>query len=379
MISILADKNIYRLPEFIPAECRLITYNPDHGFPENFAHIDALIVRTVTPVTEKTLARLPQSLQFVATASSGSDHLDKPYLDQKNIVYGDAKGCNARSVAEYVATCLLLWREKTGTALTGKSIGIIGVGHVGSAVAKIVRRLDMLPVLYDPPRQKRDHSFQSASLDDLLNCDIISMHVPLNQCGPHATWHWLDGEKLHNQSFDMVINAARGGVTDEEALLQAHANQKIGHLVTDVWEHEPIFNDHILQHSWIATPHIAGYSTEAKTRASAMVMEKLCRHFDIEPVDFPEAEWVSTRKIEMNEFSSQTPSLTEILHVLHSLKQYEEKLRALAGLAETKKAEKFSTLRTNHPYRNEFAHIALPERLVSKYPVLNSIGCSIRQ
>src|SRR5699024_258862 len=169
---------------------------------------------------------------------------------------------------EYVATALLFWSEAKNMDLANCSLGIVGVGHVGRAVDKQARALGLNTVLYDPPRQQREPSFQSAEREEVLQCDILTLHTPLSRNGQYPTFHWLDTDFLQNYSFKLILNSARGGVVDEEALLKAAQRGGVEDYILDVWEGEPYFDDEIAQKAFIKTPHIAGYSLQAKTKAS---------------------------------------------------------------------------------------------------------------
>jgi erythronate-4-phosphate dehydrogenase len=145
-----------------------------------------------------------------------------------------------------------LLREEHNIDFTSKKIGIVGVGAVGSAVLSLLNAFDCSVVLYDPPREEREANFKSASKEDVLACDILTFHVPLNEQGEHPTLHWLSKQELINQSFEVIINAARGGVVHEEAVLEAFEQGDVSHLITDVWEDEPDFNTELAHHSFIS-------------------------------------------------------------------------------------------------------------------------------
>ena len=162
--------------------------------PADLENIDILFVRSVTKVNKALLKN--STVKFVATATSGSDHIDKEYLQKNNIGFSDAIGSNANSVAEYFTAALLEIAARHNFSLKGKSVGIIGVGHVGSLVEKKANALGMIVLLNDPPRQRAETDFNGCSLDEALAADIVTLHVPLTKDGPDPTFHLLNEENL---------------------------------------------------------------------------------------------------------------------------------------------------------------------------------------
>lgn len=238
---------------------------------------DALIVRTRTRCDESLLK--DSMVRFVATATIGFDHIDAPYLEQAGIEWVSCPGCNAASVAQYVESALLLLQQEKGVTLGQATIGIVGCGHVGSRVKGVAERLGMRVLISDPPLGHDGF----VSLDDIAReADIITFHVPLTRDGNYATWHMVDDAFLHRlYRVPYIINTSRGGVVDNTALLTALQEGRIRDAVLDVWEGEPQLNLDLLQRVFIGTPHIAGYSADGKANADNMVIEALCRHFNL--------------------------------------------------------------------------------------------------
>ena len=357
----------------MPGDSHVCTFNPDEGLPE-LSDVDALLIRTVTKINADTIHTIPSNLQFIGTASAGTDHVDAQWLEGQGVTFGNAAGCNARSVAEYVITGLIEWAELEGRNLSNERVGIVGVGHVGQQVKKLLKDCNMETVCYDPPRQARDANFTSARLDEVLSCDILTLHIPLKSSGRFATHHWLNEDKLKRNKFRLVINAARGGVADEQALLDAKARGDISHLITDVWENEPLFRDQLQKQSFLATPHIAGYSKEAKTRATAMVAGKMCNHFNYSYAGPPEHNWVDEKQVDWPNSKSASSDARSVLREIHPMMTYHAALSKLTNLEPAEKSKKFSALRTNMPYRNEFKHISVPEKLYSRNKIWKKIG-----
>lgn len=367
-INLLADENIYRLKEFLPSSVNLHTFNPAEGPPVLYRYQQALFIRTVTPVSAKRLPDIPPSLRFIGTASAGTDHVDEAYLKQKDIIFAHTRGCNANAVGEYVITSLLLWCDKRGVDPGKMTVGVVGAGHTGSAVVRFLKAFGIVCKIYDPPKEERDNHFDSASLDEVLSCDVLTFHVPLTRTGEHSTYHWLDEKKLiDGEHFKLIINAARGGVIDEKALLKACEENKVDDYILDVWENEPDFNTEVAEQAFMATPHIAGYSEQAKLNATDKLVEQCCRYFELSyqrPGQFFRNKNISLSKKEL--------TLTEILLKLHPVGEYDGALRKLIGKKD--KAMLFSRLRTGHPLRFEYPNIELTGYPEAMKKLLQNLG-----
>jgi len=234
---------------------------------------DVLLVRSVTPVTANLIAS--SRLKFVATATSGFDHLDTAALDAAGIRWAHAPGCNAVAVAEYVAGCLALLAQESGQSLQGKTLGIMGLGQTGSRVAAMADALGMVVHGFDPFVEETGWQ-KVPDADALLDCDVLSLHVPLVKGGQYPTHHWLDAKRLARlKPGTWLINACRGAVVDNAALLQ-HLQQHDRPVVLDVWENEPAPDLRLLDKVRIATPHIAGYSQAGKQRGLQMIYRAFC-------------------------------------------------------------------------------------------------------
>jgi len=258
------------------------------------AHI--LVVRTRTRCDASLLSG--SSVFLVATATIGYDHLDTRWLEKHGIAWANCPGCNASSVGQYVNSSLLQLQRQRGVNLMASTLGIIGVGHVGSAVLRSVTEgkpgapLGLRRVLLcDPPRQQAGDTppegYEWCTLEHIQEeADIITFHTPLTREGDNATYHMADDaffHRLHHKP--VIINAARGGVIDERTLLQAMDEGLVGDVVIDTWENEPHIDAELLRRAFIATPHIAGYSADGKANATRMTLRHICRFF-FRPMDF---------------------------------------------------------------------------------------------
>ncbi|MHC4143793.1 MAG: 4-phosphoerythronate dehydrogenase, partial [Planctomycetota bacterium] len=263
MMKIIADANIPFVAECFSSIGEVEVVAGREITPGIVAEADVLLVRSITPVGEDLLAG--SKVRFVATATIGIDHIDVDFLRRHNIGFASAPGSNANSAAEYVIAGLLEIGQKYALDLEGKSIGIIGVGNVGSRVAKKCAALGMDVYLNDPPlhpplrRQTGDAKY--LPLKELFTCDFITLHTPLTFERPDKTFHLANEEFFKSLKKGCVfVNASRGGVVDSAALKAAIQSERFGAVVLDVWENEPDIDTDLLQMVDLGTPHIAGYS-----------------------------------------------------------------------------------------------------------------------
>jgi len=242
---------------------------------------DALLIRTRTKCKESLLNGT--SIGFIGTATIGFDHIDTAYCDKNNITWTNAPGCNSSSVQQYITAALLKLGHDHHFSLQGKTIGIIGVGNVGSKVEKIAGTLGMTVLLNDPPRARRERSTGFVTIDTILKeSDIITLHVPLNHTGEDKTWHLFNDEVFKKtDKRPWLINSSRGEVIETAALKGAISTGKVSGAILDVWEKEPDIDLEMMGKTIIATPHIAGYSTDGKANGTSMVVNSLCRHFGL--------------------------------------------------------------------------------------------------
>lgn len=243
---------------------------------------DALIIRTRTRCNAALLQG--SHVRFIATATIGFDHLDTAYLAEAGIAWANCPGCNATSVAQYVESALLaMHQEGLLPALHQLCVGIIGVGHVGGAVARTLRSWGCRLLLNDPPRAEREGAAAFADLATLAReADVITCHTPLTTTGPHATYHLIDAAFFAAlRRHPLFINSGRGEVVDTAALLQALADGQVGEAVIDTWENEPRISLPLLERVAIGTPHIAGYSADGKANGTQMALNAVARFFGL--------------------------------------------------------------------------------------------------
>ena len=236
---------------------------PNRDFtPETIRGARALLIRSVVHAGRELLEG--SGVEIVATATAGFDHIDADYCAAAGIRWESAPGCNAGGVVQYVLSSLVRWSLERGVSLEGKTIGIVGVGNVGGRLAKRVGALGLRPLLCDPPRAEREGTEGFVSLETIQReSDIITLHVPLTRSGQYATEGMVDEAFLQGCARrPLLINACRGPVSPSAALLKGLELRQISDLIIDCWEGEPVINKTLLERSFIATPHIAGWTAE---------------------------------------------------------------------------------------------------------------------
>lgn len=259
-----------------------VAYLPPKAFtPLAVRQADALVVRTRTRCDGALLAS--SSVRFIATATIGYDHIDARFCAERGVVWANAAGCNASSVAQYVASALCVWAQTKGIDLRGRTLGVVGVGHVGREVVKVANTLGMNVLQNDPVREQVEGKNDFVSLGEVAaQADVITFHTPLTYGGDYATHHLADaGFFAQCARQPLVINAARGGVMDEAALKQAVRRGGVSACVVDCWENEPQIDRELLGLSLLATPHIAGYSADGKAAAAEMSVRAVSRFFGL--------------------------------------------------------------------------------------------------
>ncbi len=321
---------------------------------ETLLSADALIVRSITKVDENLLRDTP--VKFVGTATIGTDHLDLEYLKSHKIIFKDAAGCNADAVAEYVFTSISLLANEYSFSFEEKTLGVIGVGNIGSRVARLAESVGMKVLKNDPPLQRRTGSNEYVSLEKALNADIITFHVPLNLEGVDKTFHLIDGEKLSSlKSGTILINASRGQVIDN-SLLVKFIKEKSLLVNLDVWENEPDINIDLLNQVCIATPHIAGYSLEGKINGTVVIYNALCSFLKVKPMWNPIFQKVGENEIIINYNGKLTATLNNIFKSAYAIKEDDNRMRIIENLDKKDRSAYFDKLRKEYPFRREFSN-----------------------
>lgn len=334
---------------------------------EKVIEADVLIVRTRTQCNAELLDN--SKVKFIATATIGIDHIDTEYCDTHGIKWTNAPGCNAESVTQWVGSALAVWANEHNCSLVGKTIGIVGHGHVGKRVERLAHKLGMKVLLNDPPLAI-DNPNKYVDLHTIASeCNVVTFHTPLTKEGEFATYHLADEEffeiinkrlKLHTENISshteftehtesvlprspLIINAARGGIINENALL-SHLSQlstfkfQLSNIAIDCWEGEPETNDELRNRALIATPHIAGYSADGKYNASQQVIEAVAKFFGLQPEAIDGLPPKKTTNVTNDELKDLLLNNYNILADSNALKA---------------EPEKFEYFRSNYPVRRE--------------------------
>jgi erythronate-4-phosphate dehydrogenase len=352
---------------------------------EAVADADVLLVRSITKVNQSLLAH--SKIKFVATATIGFEHVDLDYLARNNIGFASAPGSNANSVAEYIVSALLALGKKYKFKVAGKSIGIVGVGNVGSKVAVKCAALGMKTVLNDPPLARKTGDPKYRPLDELFGCDFVTFHTPLTKDGPDKTYHLADATffgKLKKGAF--FFNTSRGSVMETAALKQAMEEKKLAGVVLDVWENEPNIDPQLLADVDLSTPHIAGYSFDGKVAGLIMIYNAACDYFKHKPQhnlgDFLPEPKVAQIHITHEDLKQDEEHLIHnIVQQVYVLNRDDFNTREILLQEPEKRGEFFDLLRKNYPQRREFQNtkVYLPDPSSSLAQMLAGIGFKICQ
>ena len=339
---------------------------------------DVLIVRSITEVDENLLRNTP--VKFVGTATIGTDHIDIEYLLQNKINFADAKGCNADSVAEYVFTALLKIAVDEKISLSQISIGIVGVGNIGSRVAKLAEVLGMKVLINDPPKERAGIGSGYVPLDEILKADIISLHVPLNKAGIDKTVHLLNDQNLKKiKRGGIIINTSRGPVSDNNALLN-ETKTKHFKLILDVWENEPDINIDLLKITKIGTAHIAGYSLEGKTNGTKIIYNSLCKNLNKKPVWEPLLKKTGETTLSIEPGETIEEKLYHLFSSIYNIERDDKKLKGIYNQGTYKIKEHFDNLRKEYAVRREFSNytITLPRNYLKLKPILEAFRFKVK-
>ena len=305
---------------------------------------DVLIIRTPTKCTPALLEG--SCCKFIMTASIGMDHIDTDYCVEHGIMWKNSPGCNAYSVAQYVLASLLLYCDKKSLSPADLTVGVVGVGNVGKAVCDYLSKAGFKLLLNDPPRAEREGGEGFVSLSEIAEkCDVVTLHTPLIKGGSHPTKHLADANFFNSLiRKPLFINSARGGVTDDKALLQAKLDGKISDFVIDTWENEPngIYTP-LIDEAFIATSHIAGYSDDGKFNGSRTSVEEVAKYLGVEIEFTPNRAEPANCLIDLS--GSKNTLLDAVLATYNPMADFDDLKQNPAN---------FERLRVEYPFRREF-------------------------
>jgi len=352
-MKILADENIPLVHEFFESIGEVVT-RPGRTMLNNDAlEASALLVRSVTNVNQSLLQS--SKVRFVGTCTIGVDHLDQEWLHENHIEFSSAPGCNANSVVEYVYAALchldVNWLDK--------KIGIIGCGNVGGLLYKRMKLQGVDCYCYDPLRAPEGNS-DLTSLEEVLKCDIISMHTPLTKTGEHPSFHLINFPELQQlKSGAVLLNCGRGPVINNAALLQFLNERNDVQVVLDVWEPEPDISLDLLDKVVLGSPHIAGYSYDGKLKGTEMIYQALCKHLKRSPELTIQnlVPPLANNTLQLTTNQATWEQVKQLVAQVYAIADDDKRLRELAQRArrgEDNFAIGFDGLRKHYPIRREF-------------------------
>lgn len=281
-MKVIVDNKIPYIAGEIEKIADKVVYLPGDAFTkEEVKEADALVVRTRTHCNRDLLEG--SQVKFIVTATIGFDHIDTEYCHEAGIAWTNCPGCNAGSVEQYIHSVLLLLKREKGLKFEEATLGIVGVGHVGSRVKRMAESLGMKVLLNDPPRADKGEKGFVDLRTIASESDVITFHTPLIKEGTYRTCHLVDEDFLFSLKRNpVIINSSRGEVVDTASLLIALSAGKVKDAVIDTWEYEPVISRELMEVAFLATPHIAGYSADGKANATRMSLEALARFFGVE-------------------------------------------------------------------------------------------------
>jgi erythronate-4-phosphate dehydrogenase len=354
-MKILADQNMPLVEHYFADFGDVERFDGRTLQAEQLIDVGVLLTRSVTQVNEALLTKA-NALKMVGTATIGVDHIDTALLKSRNIAFTSAPGCNAIAVAEYVISSLFALCQENAQTLAGKTIGIVGVGSIGSCLRDKLKALNMNVLLCDPPKHQAGQLNEHIDIDVLLaQSDIVTFHVPLIKSGDHSTLHLMNHTRLAAlKAGTILINASRGDVIDNHALLSLMQQGHELDLVLDVWENEPTILRPLVEYTRFASVHIAGHTLEGKARGTQMLYQKWC---DLQNVphtkqltDFLPVPSVTHVSLQ-NTFSEA--DLGQLIHLVYDVRRDDGILRNNLN------QRGFDTLRKTYPVRREFSTVTI--------------------
>lgn len=367
-MKIIADKNIPYL-KGIAELYGEVTYLDGSAFTnETIKDADTLIVRTVTHFDQNILEGT--AVKQICSATIGYDHIDTAYCDSHGIAWTNAPGCNSGSVQQYIVSVLITMSRKKGFNLKDKTIGVVGVGNVGKKVAKACEVLGMKVLLNDPPRQAKEGDEDFVSLQTITEeADIITFHTPLTKAGEYKTDHLADADFFSSlKRKPIIINSARGGIIDTNAIKTALNKGEISGAVIDCWENEPNIDIEYLHMVDVATPHIAGYSADGKANATRMSLVAIADFYGLskEPISLVKEPEPANPFIDMYKYGDSDNRIYDV--ILETYDPTGDYSRLINDPASFKK------LRNEYPLRREYFAYSVVNATNEEAVILNKLG-----
>ena len=295
---LICDQVSSTLKEILEKNDLKVTYEPEitpEQIAEKIGTFEVVVVRSRTKMTRE-LVEKADKCQIIARVGVGLDNIDQEAAKEKNIKVINAVEGAITAVAELVIGLMLsmareipradreirngnwIKKELMGSELKGKYLGIVGLGNIGKRLGRLARALNMNIIGYDvtpiDDEFSKEVGLMKADLDTLLSsADYVSFHVPLLD----STRHMINAEKLKlMKKTARIINTARGGVIDEEALYNSLKEGSLAGAALDVFEVEPATGNKLITlPNFIATPHMGAQTKEAQLLAANIIAEKI--------------------------------------------------------------------------------------------------------
>jgi erythronate-4-phosphate dehydrogenase len=383
-MKILADENMPYVQQLFGDLGTVETVNGRELTAEQVADADVLLVRSVTQVNAALLS-LNSKLKFVGSATIGTDHIDTEFLASRGIPFSNAPGCNATAVGEFAFIAMLELANRFGDNLKTKTVGIVGAGNTGTAVAKCLAAYGVNVLMHDPVIADSDPR-EFISLDQLIShCDVISLHVPITKTGEHKTWYLFDETRLKSlKQGTWLLNCCRGEVIDNRALIKVKQQRDDIKVVLDVWEGEPNPMLELIPFVELATPHIAGYSLEGKARGTYMLYQKLMQVLGLDTeksmTSLLPALWSEQMSIDS---VPNEKALLQLSRFIYDLRDDDEQFRATILNHSSKNSRVncannngFDLMTKNHKHRREFSALRVVSTGQSDVNWLSNLGFS---
>ena len=337
-LNFVIERNVPFIAGLLEPYANVSYLAADEFTPATVKNADALIVRTRTRCDEDLLAK--SRCRFIGTATIGTDHIDSEWCEAHGITVINAPGCNAPAVAQYVFASIM---QLANRPIGQYTIGIVGVGHVGSIVERWARGLGMKVLICDPPRQRAEGGENWSTLEEIAEkADIITFHTPLTREGDDRTFHIADEAFFASlRRAPIIINSARGPIVDTPALVEALDNGLVSSAVIDCWDNEPEISIELLERAAIATPHIAGYSHDGKVRATQMILDVITTFFYLPRV---------------NTLAATPKGIARSVRPLDIVESYNPLVDTVALKNDP---SSFEALRNNYRYRSEISEPAV--------------------
>lgn len=351
-MKIVADAHIPLVEHYFEVYGELILKPGRAMTYQDVKDADILLVRSITCVNQELLSN--SKVKFVGSVTAGADHLDTKWLDAAGILWSVAEGFNAPPVADTVISIIAALQKNNFLSQKSLRAAVIGVGHVGQRVVDRLKLLNFDVVVCDPLRAENEKDFSSVPIEEITDCDLLSLHVPLTRTGQHATYHLIEKNFLKRQKANCVLlDTSRGSVIHPEHL--KHHGKNLCWCL-DVWENEPWIDKEILASALIATPHIAGYSMQSKQRGIAMIYQAACQS----KVILPLAITALPMPEQTISFQGQLKTWQDVVLAIFDPLAMTEKMKATL-LPKKEYGPMFDSMRHQFTHRHEFAYTAVQD------------------